>query len=308
MGAGHRWLGVEFRHFGALGAVARTGSFRRAAESLGYVQSAISGQIAQLERAVGTQLVERSSGSSGATLTPAGRVLLGHVEEILARFEAARVDVHRLAEGAESVVRLTVIDGVGSRRLPDVLRSYSGVFPEADVIIDENPSEEQSFERLAKGELDLMITELPVPPGPFEHTLLERDPYVLLVASDSLVAEAALLPTASELNRFSLVLPSPVREADTLRAKLDEAGIQQQPWLQPHSTAAVQAMVSARLGVGIVPALAVDPDDQGTVSISLPGLLPERLIALVQHREREYSQTVLGFVDAIKRVFSSRAP
>ncbi len=72
------FLGIELRHLAALEAVATEGSFGRAALKLGYTQSAISQQIATLERLVGERLVERPGGPRPVTLTEAGAILLRH--------------------------------------------------------------------------------------------------------------------------------------------------------------------------------------------------------------------------------------
>src|SRR6476660_3703161 len=85
-----RWLGIELRHLLALEAVAREGSFGKAATSLGYTQSAVSQQIAMLERIVGQRLVERPGGPKPVSLTEAGRLLLTRAEVIAARLSAAQ--------------------------------------------------------------------------------------------------------------------------------------------------------------------------------------------------------------------------
>jgi molybdate transport repressor ModE-like protein len=302
--ASRRWLGVEFRHLSALAAVARTGSFRQAAESLGYVQSAISGQIAQLEQAVGTQLVERSSGSAGAALTGAGQILLGHVEEILSRFEAARVDLRSLADGTDSVVRIAVIEGIARRRLPRVLTAFHQECPSGQVIIDENRGTDRNCDRLARGEIDLMIAELPLESGPFDYVVLERDRYVLLVAAGSPLLELDGPPSADQLARLPLILPAYVQQQARVVSRLRENLIDQSPWLSPRSVSSAQALVGAGLGAAIVPELALDPDDRSTVAIPVPALLPSLHIVLVRHREREYSDFVRAFAELLEASFS----
>ena len=92
------------RHLVALDAVAREGSFRRAATRLGYVQSAISHQIAALEGLIGKRLIERSRGTRPLALTPAGEILLAHADALIARVRAAQADLAALdGEGAAAL-------------------------------------------------------------------------------------------------------------------------------------------------------------------------------------------------------------
>src|SRR3954454_17528215 len=102
------WLGIELRHLAALEAVAREGSFRRAAASLGYVQSAISQRIAALERVVGQRLRAGARGGVRLRLTEAGELVLQHASAILARLKAAQADVAALADGDAAQLRIGI--------------------------------------------------------------------------------------------------------------------------------------------------------------------------------------------------------
>src|SRR5205809_5351303 len=115
-----RWLGVELRHLIALEAVAREGSFGRAATSLGYTQSAVSQQIATLERIVGERLVERPGGPKAVSLTEAGELLLRHAQAIVARLVAAQADLSALSDGAAGVLRVGIYQSIGARVLPEL--------------------------------------------------------------------------------------------------------------------------------------------------------------------------------------------
>ena len=90
------WPGVELRLLVALEGVGSTGSFSRAAAQLGYTQSAVSGQISALERAVGARLVDRVRGARSVCLTPEGVVLYRHAVDITSRLWSAHAELESL--------------------------------------------------------------------------------------------------------------------------------------------------------------------------------------------------------------------
>src|SRR5579863_6241104 len=112
------WLGLELRHLIALKAIAEEGSFGRAAQRLGYTQSAISQQIAVLERIVGQKLVDRPGGPRPISLTEAGELLLTHADGITARLRAAQADLVALGAGDTGPLRVGTYQSVGARVLP----------------------------------------------------------------------------------------------------------------------------------------------------------------------------------------------
>src|SRR4051794_41960277 len=109
---------MELRYLVALEAVASERSFRRAAERLGYTQSAVSQQIAALERDLGERLVVRPRGRGETALTDAGAVLLRHARAIGERVDAARADLEALRDGRRGVLRVGMFPSVGAGGTP----------------------------------------------------------------------------------------------------------------------------------------------------------------------------------------------
>src|SRR4051812_6383323 len=201
----NRLLGVELRHLAALEAIARSRSFGAAARELGYTQSAVSQQIAQLEKLVGQRLVERPGGPRPVDLTEAGRLLLRHADAIVARLDAAQADMAALAEGAAGALRVGIYQSVGARILPALLRAFHEQFPRIEVRVREETDAADLLRLLEHGELDLTFADLPLPEGPFASQEILVDPYVLLVSAKSELAGRETAPSLRSLAGTPLI-------------------------------------------------------------------------------------------------------
>ena len=297
------WLGIELRHLAALDAVAREGSFRRAAKSLGYVQSAISGQIAALERAVGQRLVERTRGGGGIELTEAGRLVLQHSDAILARLHAAEADVAALAAGHAGELRVGITQSVGVRILPPLMRAFAEDWPDVRLRPTEAGHDLPLYEAVERGDVDLSFVELPAPPGPFEAFELMADPFVLLVPRGSAVTGL------DDLGDTALIGHTECRGLARVEAQLRARGLAPEFAFRSDVNATIQALVGAGLGAAVLPVLAVDPADPVTATRALPEI-PARILALVRHRDRRHSPAAQAFIGAAQAVCAelTRAP
>ena len=137
------WLGLDLRHLVALKTIADEGSFGKAAEKLGYTQSAISQQIATLERIVGLRLIERPGGPRPISLTEAGQILLRHAEAIQARLLAAKADMNALEAGDAGRLRVGTFQSVGAKIIPRLLRTFSESHPQVEIVLRESQDESE---------------------------------------------------------------------------------------------------------------------------------------------------------------------
>jgi molybdate transport repressor ModE-like protein len=294
-----QWLGVELRHLAALEAVAEEGSFGRAARRLGYTQSAVSQQIAQLEKLVGATLIERPGGPRAVSLTDAGRLLLRHADAIVARLHAAQADMTALLEGEAGPLRVGILQSVGARLLPALIQRFKRDFPRVSVQVHEGNSGDVLLPLVEAGELDLAFAELPLPEGPFEWVELLRDPYVLLVSADSPLAERDSAPPLRELARLPLIGWRSDRDKDI-------PGVEYA--FRSDDNGTILGLVEAGLGVAVAPRLVLRPELDGIVGLPFGPRHPPRLLGLAWHKERYRSPAAEAFVeDAIELAHDLRS-
>jgi molybdate transport repressor ModE-like protein len=297
-----RWLGVELRHFAALDAVAREGSFGRAAERLGYTQSAVSQQIATLEKIVGETLVERPGGPRAVSLTDAGALLLRHAEAIVARIDAARADISALRAGETGTLRVGTYQSVGARVLPGVMRRFLADWPGIELGLSEPATDPELYGLIESGELDLAFCSPPLPDGPFEALELMSDPYVLLVPADSALAKRTSA-SLDDLGDSALIGSHTCASGVLVDNALSERGYEVDYAFRSDDNGTIQGLVAAGFGVALTPLLAVAaPGDERVKVLRLVPKVPRRKIAVVWHRDRHRSPAARAFVEIAQEV------
>lgn len=292
-----QWLGIDLRHLAALQAVAGEGSFHRAAGRLGYTQSAVSQQIAGLERIVGTSLVHRPGGPRPISLTEAGMLLLRHADAMLSRLRAAEADLGALASGEAGRLQVGTYQSVGRRILPTLMREFAVSRPLLEIRLIESATDLELLPLVESGELDLTFALLPLSDGPFEAVELLRDPYVLIAPAASPLAQGVV--NLSELADQPLIGFRQCRSLDTIETYLRSEGIEPRYVFRSDDNGTLQALVAADMGVAFVPRLTVEMGDDNIVVVDLEDRLPPRRIALAWHRDRYRSAAMDAFIEAV---------
>jgi molybdate transport repressor ModE-like protein len=250
---------LDVKRLRILREVAAQGSFSAAADALYLSQSAVSQQIATLEREVGMQLLDRARG--GPKLTDAGRVLVGHAEAAIARLDEAERELAAIAglEGGE--LRLASFPSASATVLTEAVSIFHGRHPKVRLSIAEAEPEE-SLPRLKGGELDAALSfdypSVPAPPDrDLELTLLLTESMHLALPKQHPLADRQAVPLAelAEERWLCSSLPSSCGEV-VVRACRD-AGFEPQVGFESNDYHVMQGFIAAGLGFTLLPDLAL---------------------------------------------------
>lgn len=171
--------------------VADVGSFTAAASRLGYTQSAVSRQVAALERQAGTALFERRR--DGVRLTAAGLTLLGHARVVLEELDTATRSLAGPSSAPEPV-RLGVYISAGAAVLPEVAGAVARQHPEIALTTREGTTP-ALVRALRAGSLDLAVVTSRPP-----HRALDTEEPRLPTET---LGEAALLVAVAATGRHA---------------------------------------------------------------------------------------------------------
>ena len=294
---------LDMRRLAVLREVARHGSLSAAAAALDYTASAVSQQLRTLEQEVGTVLVER--GPRGARLTEAGQLLVRHAQRLLEGVEAAEGEVQALVGLRAGQLRLGWFATAGSTLMPLAIRRFRDRHPGVELQLTEGDPD-VCADRLRGGQLDLaLVYDFELAPSlgrdlrqvelltdrlrvavPREHRLAGRTRVDLVALRDERWIQGVRSGSTLE------VLPSACRAA----------GFEPRIAFRTDDHMAVQGLVAAGIGVGLIPGIALPSrrQDIAVLDVRRPALVRHVRAALPPGRYR--SPSAAAMVEVLREV------
>jgi len=255
----------DLKQLRVLHEVAKRGSFSAAADALDYTQSAVSKQIAALERETGAVLVERAV--RPVRLTDAGGVLLSHAQAALSHLSAAEQELAAIAGLRAGSLRLGTFASAGATLVVPAISAFHARHPDVKLsLIEADPRE--SISLIRAGELDLAVVhDYPALSAPvdehLEQTHLLEDRFELVLPNDHPLTRkrsVTLAALAGERWLFPRITGGVSSTYDRLmRGACAVAGFEPQILFEINDCQAAQGFVAADMGIAVLPHLALYP-------------------------------------------------
>ncbi|MGW5863261.1 LysR family transcriptional regulator [Streptomyces sp. NPDC055239] len=244
---------MELRQVRYFLALAEECHFGRAAARLHIAQPALSQQIKQLERELGTPLFHRST--RHVELTEAGRHLTGYARTLLTEAERARVHMTELATGHAGRVSVGFIGTATYDVLPRVARTVRSRLPHITLDLHGELLTPQLADGLLDGTYDLAVFRSRTATQDLDITPLRTEPLVAVLPSHHPLADSRQISLDSLAGEPFVIHPAQARSAmyDRVLSACHRAGFQPSPLVEVGETATLVVLVAAGHGVALVP-------------------------------------------------------
>ncbi|MGH3435215.1 MAG: LysR family transcriptional regulator [Sciscionella sp.] len=288
-------------HLRTLVAVVRTGSFADAARELGYTGSAVSQQIAALERAVKVPLFERTTHSIRPT--PAADYLAERARAALADLTSLKDGLAWIEQGGAGRLRIGSFPTASERLLPQALARFVAERPAVEIMLDEGEPDELTA-LLQDGELDIALVyrydRVPRvwPRGLHATDLLDED-LVLLLPADHALTERDHLRLAELSEQKWVTACEGTAGSACLHHLCADEGFQPSVVVRSNDYDVIRAFVRSGLGIALVPALSHVSSDGVCSRIQVD--LPARRRVTLLHKDPRFNPAVTALLLCLER-------
>jgi len=273
---------IDLGRLRALHAVATYGSIGGAAEALGYTPSAVSQQVAKLERETRTILIEKRG--RGIVLTDAAQQLAATASQVLQLVESAELTLEEQRGQAIGTLAIAAFPTAARGLLPAILPRLIGDHPALDVrVIETDPFE--AVAAVVRGEIQIAIvhdwhnTPLTIP-DELSRVKLGSDPADVLVPATHRLAGKEVVRADDLVGERWICQPAGSICHEWLIRTMRKAGVEPEVAYSIAEYQTQLAMLARGIGIGLLPRLGRGPLPDGVVAIPLHPAPSRRLYAV----------------------------
>jgi DNA-binding transcriptional LysR family regulator len=299
---------LDAKKLRVLRAVAEHGSFAAAAAELRYTPSAISQQVAALEREAGAVLVER--GPRGTRLTQAGAVLDRHAALVLAQLAAARAELDDLGRLRGGHVRVAAFESAWTALVPVAMARFREAYPDVELhLAEEDPVEAVTAVRAGACDVAVVFEPNGLAAGDLEgldRVPIADDPlWAVLPVDHPLAGEEAI--DLARLAADPWVAPTAFCAA-VVRGACVRAGFEPDVVFSSADYGAVQGFVAAGAGVALVPFLALAHREHAVARPLATSEPPTRVLSAITAAEGPRSAGATAMVQTLRATAEALLP
>ncbi|MEG1430873.1 MAG: LysR family transcriptional regulator [Oscillospiraceae bacterium] len=281
---------VDISRYEAVLKTVELGNITRAADALGYTQSAVSRIIADLEREWQVSLLTRNR--TGVVLTSAGETLLPHLRAICNAQRDLEEQVGELHGLTGGTLRLGTFSSISIHWLPGMMKSFLSLYPNIRFELYNSMEYADIESWIMKGEVDCGFIGLPAV-QPIETIFLRRDRLLAVLPADHPLAGAASYPIARFADEPFIQLDDD-RDREYARI-LEQFGVHPTAKYRVNDDYVIIAMVQEGLGVSCLPELVLK--EAGDSIVTLPLDTPQfRDIGIAVKRKASTSPVTARFL------------
>ncbi|MDD6311811.1 MAG: LysR family transcriptional regulator [Firmicutes bacterium] len=230
----------------ALQKIVEFGSFAKAAEDLGYTQSALSQAIASLESELGITLLKRSR--TGSSLTDEGEEIFPYIERTIYQYHASKEKAKDIKGLKTGVIRMGTVSSITVNILPPIIKEFHKMYPDVEFVI--NQGDYTSIEEWVRtGAVDFGFVSSENVKG-IEVIPLKTDNFVAVLPSDHPLTALDIVPI-EELAKEPFVMLEMGKNSEVEKA-FKSAWVKPKVRYKLHDDYGIMSMVESGLGVSLL--------------------------------------------------------
>ena len=301
---------LDVRRMRVLREVANRGSIAAAAQALSFTPSAVSQQIATLERETGVALVER--GPRSVRLTEAGLALVEHTEEVMAKLQAAEADIQALAGLRSGMLRVCSFPTAYATIMPAAIGEFRRHYPAVELTLTE-ADPRAGLNGLKSGAVDVALAYeydfVPIEPDDaLEMVHLMDDPVNAIVPRAHPAAKHQTVRLADLANDAWITSTPRSSCYQFVRRACNAEGFEPQVTMESDDHGVWQGIVAAGVGVALASELSLPAPEPGIAVLRIAPRPLKRKIWAAHRVGASHTPGVDAMLAILQDVIAAREP